>query len=260
VTDVKAFFRKWYDPANASLVVAGDFDPKLAIGAIEHYFGSIPSNGGGHPPPEAPVPAVNKLTQIVSKTVSDKVELPKVIMAWRSPKHFAPGDAELDLVASVLASGKASRLYKSLVYEKKLAQSVEAEQSSGDIGSRFVIGAIAQPGVSLDKLEAAILAELALVRTKPIADEELSRAENGVATGFIARLQTVRGRASLLNAYELDVGDASYAQRDLDRYTHATKEALLAIAKDVLDPDARVDLRVVPEAAPAADSKTKGAK
>jgi zinc protease len=260
VADVKAFFQKWYDPANASLVVAGDFDPKVALGIIDHYFGSIPSNGGGHSPPEVAVPPLGKLTQVVSKTVTDKVELPKVILAWRSPKHFAPGDAELDLVASVLASGKASRLYRSLVYEKKLAQSVDAEQSSGDIASHFVIDAVAQPGVSLDKLEAAILAEVALVRTKPVTDEELARAQNGVATGFVARLQTIRGRASLLNAYELDVGDPSYAQKDLDRYTHATKDALLAVAKDTLDPDTRVDLRVVPEATPATDNKTKGTK
>jgi zinc protease len=246
VDDVKAFFRKWYDPANASLVVAGDFDPKAALGAIDHYFGTIASHG---PTPD-PTPSnlsVPKIAQVVRQTVTDKVELPKVIMAWRSPKHFAPGDAELDLVASVLASGKASRLYKSLVYEKKLAQSVEAEQSSGDLASKFVVSAIARPGVSLDKLEDAMLAELALVRSKVVADEELTRAQNGVATGFVARLQTVRGRASLLNAYELDVGDPSYAQKDLDRYTRATKEGLLAVAKDFLDPNARVDLRVIPE-------------
>jgi zinc protease len=245
VDDIKAFFHKWYDPANASLVVAGDFDPKTALGVIDHYFGTIPSQGPVH---EAPAgPAETKITKAIQQTITDKVELPKVVMAWRSPKHFAPGDAELDLVASVLASGKASRLYKSLVYEKKLAQSVEAEQSSGDLASRFVIGAIARPGVSLDKLEEAILAELALVRSKPVADEELTRAQNGVATGFIARLQTIRGRASLLNAYELDVDDPSYAQKDLDRYTHATKEGLLGVTTTFLDPNARVDLRIMPE-------------
>src|SRR5580698_5014466 len=246
VDDVKAFFQKWYDPANASLVVAGDFDPKAILPVLERYFGTIPSHGA---PAEPPVPAVaTNLTKVVRATVTDKVELPKVVVGWQSPKHFAPGDAELDLVASILASGKASRLYKSLVYEKKLAQNVEAEQSSGDLASRFVIGVMARPGVSLDKLEAAILAEVALLRTKPVAAEELTRAQNGVATGFVSRLETLRGRASLLNAYELDVGDPSYAQKDLDRYTQATKEGLLAIAAKVLDPGACVVLRVVPEA------------
>jgi zinc protease len=251
VDDVKAFFQKWYDPANASLVVAGDFDPKTVLPVLERYFGTIPSHGA---PAEPPPPAVaTNLIKVVRATVTDKVELPKVVVGWQSPKHFAPGDAELDLVASILASGKASRLYKSLVYEKKLAQNVEAEQSSGDLASRFVIGVMARPGVSLDKLEAAIFAEIALVRSKPVAAEELTRAQNGVATGFVSRLETLRGRASLLNAYELDVGDPSYAQKDLDRYTHATKEGLLAVAAKVLDPNACVILRVVPEAG------TKGA-
>jgi zinc protease len=239
--------------------VAGDFDPTAALAAIDHYFGSIASHG---PTPDpSPSSTLPKITQPIQKTATDKVELPKVILAWRTPKHFAPGDAELDLVASVLASGKASRLYKALVYEKKLAQSVEAEQESGDLGSRFTVSAIARPGVALDKLEEGILLELANVRAKPVSDEELMRAQNGVSTGFIARLQTVRGRASLLNAYELDVGDPSYAQKDLDRYTHATKEGLLAVAKDFLDPSARVDLRIVPEPDPAkaAPAPAKGA-
>lgn len=252
VADVKAFFRTWYDPANASLVVAGDFDPKSTEALIDRYFGSIPSHGPSRDPWDPSRAAATRLTKVVRQTVPDKAELSKVLMAWQSPKHFAPGDAELDLVASVLASGKASRLYRSLVYEKKLAQSVEAEQTSGDLVSRFVVAAIARPGISLDALEAAMDGELALVRTKPVADEELLRAQNGVATGFVARLQSVRGRASLLNSYQLDVGDPGYAQRDLDRYTRATKEGLLSVAAKVLDPNARVVLRIVPQTAKGA--------
>lgn len=247
VQDVKAFFAEWYDPANASLVVAGDFDPKAASATIEKYFGSIPSHGTPADPWDAAhAPPGTTLRAVVRQTITDRVELPKVVMAWQSPKHFSPGDAELDLLASVLASGKASRLYKSLVYEKKLAQSVEAEQASGDIASRFVIGAIARPGVALDKLEAAIDLEIAAVRSKKVTDEELLRATNGVSTGFVARLQSVKARASLLNAYELDVGDPGFAQKDLDRYNAATQEGLLAVATTVLDPSARVILRVVP--------------
>jgi zinc protease len=248
VSDVKAFFAEWYDPANASLVVAGDFDPKEATATIGRYFGQISSHGAPVDPWDAArAPAGTTLREVVRKTITDRVELPKVIMAWQSPKHFASGDAELDLLASVLTSGKASRLYKSLVYDKKLAQSVEAEQGSGDIASRFVVGVIARPGVALDKLEAAIDAELASIRSKPVTDEELVRAKNGVSTGFVARLQSVKARASLLNAYELDVGDPGFAQKDLDRYTGATRAGLQAVAAKVLDPNARVVLRVVPD-------------
>jgi predicted Zn-dependent peptidase len=253
VPDVKAFFAEWYDPANASLVIAGDFDSKGVGTTIEKYFGTIPSHGVPTDPWDAAhAPSGTTLRSIVRQTIFDKVELPKVVMAWQSPKHFAVGDADLDLLASVLASGKESRLYKALVYDKKLAQSVEAEQGSGDIASRFVIGAIARPGVTLDTLEAAMDGEIAAVCAKAVTDEELLRAKNGVITSFVARLQSVKARASLLNAYELDVGDPGFAQKDLDRYTRATQGGILAAAALVLDPRARVVLRVLPDSSKGA--------
>jgi predicted Zn-dependent peptidase len=257
VKDVQSFFSTWYDPANASLVVAGDFDPATTKEEIAKLFGTNPSHGApadpGVPPSLAPKEgAVTTLTSVVRETVTDRVELPKIVMAWQSPKHFAPGDAELDLVASVLASGKASRLYHALVYEQKLAQSVEAVEESGTIASRFIVSVLARPGVPLDKLEAAIDKELAKIRATKVTPEELTRAENGVETGFVARLQSVRGRASLLNDYQTELGDPGYTQKDLDRYRHATADALLATAARVLLPNARVILRVVPRPEAAA--------
>ena len=252
VDDVKAFFQSWYDPANASLVVAGDFDPKATRDLVASWFGTIPSRGAPTDPgsPGFAAPAltgkVTTLTKVVRETVEDRVELPKVVMAWQAPKHFAPGDAELDLLANVLSAGKASRLYKALVYEKKLAQSVDAVQESGTLASRFVVEAIARPGVSLDTLEAAIDAELARVRGERVTQEELDRAKNRFVTAFVTRLQRVAERASLLNEYEADVGDPGYAQRDLDRYVRASADDVKLAASKVLDPGARVVLRVVP--------------
>jgi len=200
VDDVKGFFAKYYDPGNASLVVAGDFDPVKVRPVIEKMFGTIASKGAVTDPGSPGfTDTKTTLTSIVRETIEDDVELPKVVMAWQSPKHFGPGDAELDLVSTALASGKASRLYKALVYEKKIAQSVEASQESGYLGSRFTIGVIAKPGVDLTKLENEIDAELAKLRSKELSDEELTRAKNLVETGFITRLQGVKDRAALLN-------------------------------------------------------------
>ncbi len=257
VEDVKGFFAKWYDPANASLVVAGDFDPKATLELIEQWFGVIPSHGAPADPgaPGLPTPTADgkgsSLTKTVRETIQDQVELPKVIMAWQSPKHFAPGDAELDLLASVLSSGKASRLYRSLVYEKKLAQSVEVNEESGTLASRFVVEALARPGVPLEKLEAAIDAELARVRAANVTEQELLRAKNHFATEFVARLQRVQERASLLNLYEAEVGDPGYATQDLGRYVRATASGIRLVAAKVLDPNARVVLRVEPQKAVA---------
>jgi zinc protease len=255
VADVQAFFARWYDPANASLVVAGDFDSATALAEVTRLFGGNASHGAPADPgvPAALVPTgdvATTLTKAVRETVTDHVELAKVVMAWQSPRHFAPGDADLDLIGSVLATGKASRLYHALVYEQKLAQSVEAVEESGAVGSRFIVSVLARPNVSLDKLEAAIDKELDKIRTTKVTDEELKRAENGVETAFVSRLQSARARASLLNDYQTMLGDPGYAQKDLDRYRRATSSDLKETAARVLLPNARVVLRVVPLAPP----------
>jgi predicted Zn-dependent peptidase len=256
VPDVKAFFAKYYDPANASIVVAGDFDPKKVKPTIDAWFGTIPSRGPAADP-GAPGFSDTKttLTSVVRKTIEDEVELPKIIMAWQSPKHFGPGDAELDLLSTALASGKASRLYKALVYDRKVAQSVEAIQDSGTLGSRFTVGVLARPGVSLDELEAAIDKELDAVRKAPLSDDELTRAKNLVETGFVMRLESVRERASILNMYQAELKDPGFAEKDLQRYRDATKEGIRDVAAKVLLPNARVILRVVPKAKPKPAAK-----
>lgn len=252
VADVKDFFATHYDPANASLVVAGDFDPKSTLATIQTYFGTIPSRGKAKDP-GAPGFSDQKttLSSVVRETLEDDVELPKIVMAWQSPKHFGDGDAELDLLANALAAGKASRLYKALVYEQKLAQSVDAGQESGSLGSRFTVSVLARPGVSLEKLEAAIDKELAAVRTKPLGDDELVRAKNMFETGFVARLESVRERASLLNMYQAEKGDPGFMPKDLGRYRAATKEGIMKNAAQFLTPSARVIVRVLPRAAEA---------
>jgi predicted Zn-dependent peptidase len=248
VDDVKAFFAKYYDPANASLVVAGDFKPEEATQLLQRWFATIPSNGKPADPGEGPIdPGATALKSVVRETVQDRVELARTYMAWQSPKHLAKGDAELDLLASILTKGKASRLYQALVYEKKLAQSVSASQQSAFLGSTFELRATARPGVSLDALESAIDAELAKLRTKPIAADELARAKNGYEAQFVEQLEGVDQRAAMLNEYQLETGDPGYVQRDLDRYRKATTDDVQAVAQKVLDPNARVILRIVPK-------------
>lgn len=251
VDDVKQFFATYYDPANASLVVAGDFDPKAVKAEIERLFAGIPSKGK---PKDPGAPGFDDtkttLTKIVRDTVEDRVELPKVYMVWQSPKRYAPGDAELDLVSGILADGKASRLYRALVYEQKLAQTVAAAQNQGTLGSQFVVEIVARPGVSLDKLEAAVDAEIEKLRSGGVRDDELARAKNLVDAAFVTRMQSVRERASILNAYEAHTGDPGFVEKDRARYAQATAKDLKAIAQKVLVPNARAVLRIVPKAEP----------
>jgi zinc protease len=248
VADVKEFFATWYDPANASLVVAGDFDPQQARSAIDRLFGSAPTRGKPKDP-GAPGFSDEKstLTGVVRETVPDTVELTKLTLAWQSPRHFSPGDAELDLLASVLAQGKASRLYKALVYEQKVAQEVSARQESRVLGSQFIVDALVRPGVDPAKVEKALWAELAKVRDKEVSTEELDRARNGYEMEFVDRLEGVAERASLLNMYQAELGDPGYAQHDLDRYRAVKPPGVLTYAKRVLLPDAVVVLTIVPK-------------
>ncbi|AUX41110.1 zinc protease [Sorangium cellulosum] len=243
VGDVTAFFRRWYVPNNVSLVVAGDLDPQKTRDLIERYLGGIP--GQPVPAPAAPPPV--KLNGIVRETIEDNVNLPKVVMAWHSPARFAPGDADLDLLATVLQEGKASRLYKALIYDMPLAQEVRAYQSSSDLGSTFLVEAIARPGVRLEKLEAAIDDQLAKVRDARVSREELDRAKNQYETAFVTALESVNARARMLNQYETWTGDPGFVEQDLKRYRDATAESLQTYAKSTLDPNARVILRVVPK-------------
>ncbi len=253
VADVKDFFSTWYDPANASIVVAGDFDPRDVSSAIARLFGPIPTHGkpSASSEPAARVDAKpdskNATTGVVRQTLTDNVELPRVMLAWRSPAHFAPGDAELDLLASVLSEGKDSRLYKALVYDQKVAQDVNARQESHVLESDFVLEATVRPGVDVGVVEKALLAQVARAKAQEVTTQELDRARNGYEMDFVDRLQSVPERASLLNMYEAEVNDPGYAARDLERYRHATATDIVSYARQILSPDAMVVLTIVPK-------------
>ena len=150
--DVRAFFQTYYRPRNASLALAGDIDAERAIALATEYFGGL--DAGPEPPPvDARYLPLAGETRLV---LEDRIELPRLYLAWHSPALFAEDDAELDLVSEVLAGGKTSRLYRSLVYEQRIATEVAASQGSRELGSFFQIVATAAPGRTLAELEAAV--------------------------------------------------------------------------------------------------------
>ncbi|HEU4536799.1 MAG TPA: pitrilysin family protein [Polyangiaceae bacterium] len=254
VEDVRSFFTTYYSPANASLVVAGDVKRADAEALAAKYFGHLP--GGGYPATRAKAGPPARPGRVVRETLEDRVELTKIVMAFSSPPVFEPGDAELDLLAGVLARGKASRLYKALVYDRELAQSVQASQDSQDLASAFVVEIVVRPGVSPDDVEKAadrVLEEAA--RVAP-SESELRRAKNVHEFRFLQGLQSLAQRASLLNQYEAKRGDPGYFERDLARYREATSDAVLQAARSTLTLGERVVLRVVP----AGGAKKEGAK
>jgi zinc protease len=242
--DVQAFFRTYYHPANASLVIAGDIERERAFDLAQTYFGDLPP---GEKP--APVTAAATLDREIRLLLEDRVELPRVYIAWHSPPMFEPGDAEMDLLADLLANGKTSRLYRTLVYEKRIAVDVSAFQSSRELGSFFLVAATAPAGQSLTEVAAIIDRELQQVLEGGPSAAEMERAEAQVEAHFMYRLQTVGGfggKSDQLNAYNVFRGDPAYFVRDVERYQTATQQSVMAAARRVVQFDRRVVLSAVP--------------
>jgi zinc protease len=236
--DVKQFFRTWYVPNNATLVIAGDIDPDAAMKSVEKYFGPIPSGKlparlDQNPPPKVELAGETRLE------IEAGVELPRVVIGWVSPPYFAEGDADLDLVARVLASGKTSRLYKRLVYDDQIAQDVSAFQASEQLASKFEIVATAKPGHTPEELLAGIDQEIQKLQN-PVGDAELGRAR----TAFLAReafgLEGVGERADTINSFVHYTGDAGYLPKDIARYEAATPKSLADATRRWLPLDKRV--------------------
>lgn len=247
IDDVRAFFRQHYVPANASLVIAGDFATAEAKRLVDRYFAPQPTRPA--PPRVAPKPVVLAAEQ--RREVPDNVQLPRVDMVWHAPADFAPGDAEMDLAGRILGGGKSSRLYHSLVYDQRLAQNASAGQSSAQLGGRFRISVTAKPGHTLPQIESAIDQEIARFGTAPPTDEEIERARNKLLAELYEQLDTLEGRADLLNRYEHALGDPGGLARDVARYRAVTPAAVKAAFAAVMA-GKRVVVRTVVAAKPAA--------
>lgn len=242
--DVKAFARTYYRPNNATLVLAGDFQPAQAKALVQKYFGALKTGE-----PVKPVVAAQPvLTGEQRVQVTDRVELSRLDMAWHTPAIFKPGDAELDVASSILGEGKASRLYKTLVYDKQLAQSVSVNQASLSLGSVFSIEVLARPGKSLAEIEALVDAELANLARNPPSAAEVQRAVAGIQTHMLQRLEKVTTLADTVNNYNLMAGDPNYLGKDLARYRALTPQAVSGVVASLLRKDARVVAITLPGA------------
>ncbi len=245
IEDVRDFFSAYYHPANASLALAGDIDSDAALALARRYFEDLPAG-----PRVAPVaPERPTLAADVRLVLEDRVELPRVYIAWLSPAMFAEGDAELDLAADILANGKTSRLYRRLVFEERLATDVSASQNSREIGGFLQVAATATPGHALDEIERAIIEETTRLAAEGPTADEIERGRVQTESQFMFRLQSVGGfggKSDQLNAYNTFVGDPAFFDRDLARYQRVTPDSMQTILRRYLAHERRVALSIVP--------------
>ena len=244
--DVVAFFKTYYSPSNASLVVAGDIDTPKTRALVEKWFSDVKP---GAPVDPITIPGV-ALHDVQKKTMTDKVQLPRLSLAWLTPPHLAPADAALDIVSDILAGGKNSRLYKRLVYDMQIAQSVAAAQNSQALSSYFLIEATPRPGHTADELKKVIDEEIAKLQNEAPSRHEMERSFNQIEASFYSRMERVGGfggKADQLNAYYTQTGDPDWFNEDLGRYRALSASDVQAAAAQFLSKDRRVELTVLPE-------------
>lgn len=260
LADVKAFYERWYGPANAVLSIAGDIDPVRTKALVAKWFAAIP--GGAKPAHATPAPAPLQAEKRV--TMEDAVQLPRVYVAWQTPKLYAPGDAALDALSAILSDGKSARLQKRLVMDERIAQDVMAAQMSGALASTYLVVATPKPGVPPERLLAEIDEELARIAATPPSQEELDRARNKIESAMIFGVERVGGfggRAAMFANYALRAGDPGFLPKDLARYRALVPADVSEAARRWLG-KGRVVLTVVPRppaAASPAPAAQKGA-
>ncbi|WP_438008928.1 pitrilysin family protein [Sorangium sp. So ce321] len=242
--DVRAFFKTFYAPNNATLVIAGDIDRARTKELVNRYFSSLSK---GAPPPVVSKPDPGDLATEKRLEIEADVELPRLTISWVTPPSFAPGDAELDLVANVLSSGKTSRLYKRLVYDLQIAQDVFAGQQSSQLASTFQITATLKKGKSPEQALKLIDAELEKLRKAPPTQDEHDRARAKLLSDLVFSMEQVTARANAINNYNQLAGDPGYFPKDVARYETATAADLQKATADFLPQGRRVIALVTPK-------------
>ena len=244
VEEAHEFFRRYYHPANASLALAGDFDSETVLRLVRAYFEDLPAG-----PSVEPVKRTATIDAERRIYLEDRIELPRLYLAWLTPAMYAEGDADLDLATDTLANGKSSRLYKRLVYKERVATDVAASQRSREMSSFVQVSATAAPGHTLAELRKAIVEEIDALAAGGPTEDEIERGRVQAETHFMQRLQTVGGfggKSDQLNAYNTFLGRADYFSEDLARYERVTRESLRQTVARYLQGTRPVVMSVVP--------------
>ena len=250
--DVRDFFRRFYGPNNASLILVGDFDPAVAKRLIDKYFSPIPRG----PEVKRPDVEARPIASLAKETIEDKLaQLPHFQMVWNGVKPFSDDEAAGDVLTEVLAGGKTSRLYQRLILDKQIASNVDANNPSLGLRGWVDVGATAAPGHSPDELRALIQQSLDEVKQNGVSKEEVERAMFKIIAGQLRSLERGSARADILNQYEMWLGDPGFLPRDLARYRAVTPQAVQAFARKYLPHDRRVELTTVPAAKRTASTR-----
>jgi zinc protease len=245
IADIRDFHQQFYTPNNASIAIAGDFDPKQLKALLTKYFGPIPQG-----PPVEPVKVVTPaITAQRRATVTDTVRLPQLRVAWLSPAAFTPGQNDIDVATFALGGAKTSRLSQAMIYKNSVAQSVRCSSDSLKLTSITECTVTAKPGVKLEDLEATLWSEVAKLQADGPTQQEVDAAKAGSLTRTVTGLQRLGGFggvADTLDYYNQYTGDPGYLTKDLADLQAVTAASAKAAAAKYLTKDSAVVVYCVP--------------
>ena len=240
--DLLKHYRTYYAPNNATIVVVGDFRSDKALALIEKHFGAIPRG------PDVPKVGAVEPKQLGEKRaiVKQEAELPALYAAYKTPNLTSRDSYALNVLQGILSSGKSSRLYRSLVYDKQIA--LYAGGDYDDVSTDpnlFTLYAGIMPGKTTEEVEKALYAEIDRFKNEPVTDEELQKAKNQAEAMFIMSQDSVFYQAMLLGQFET-VASWHYLERYLDGIRAVTKDDIQRVAKEYFVEDSRTVGILVP--------------
>lgn len=247
ISDFSEFYGTFYAPNNATLSIAGDIDPDETIEMVRKYFGEIPRGTADIPrPEEAPAP----LTSEVVDTVYDNIQLPALFIGYRTPAQGTKEAYAVDMLTTLLSDGQSSRMYKTIVDEERLAAVVQAFPFALEKAGLFITIGIANQGITLDTLLAAIDTEIEQVRQAKINEREYTKVLNQLENDFVSANGSMSGIAENLANYHVYYGDANLINTEIEKYREITPEYLQKIAQKYFVDSNRVVLYYLPKEEP----------
>jgi zinc protease len=244
VDDVKEFFRRYYAPNNATLVVAGDVNTAEVRALVRQYFSDIPRG----PAIERPAPAAFTVRD-TTVTLEDRVQLARLYLNWHTAKTTDADTPALQIAAYVLAGARTARLTQALVYAGEVATTVQAYNDSKRLDGDFSITATGRPGRGLDTLQSIVDQQVQKLAADGPTSREMDQARNAIEASFLRNIQTVGGKADQLNAYYYETGNPDGFQNDLDQLRAVTAADVQRVVRKYLQAP-RVMISVVPKGKP----------
>lgn len=244
IDEFREFYETFYVPENATLVIAGDIEVDETKEMVAKYFNDIPKGGKNIPRPNVVEPP---LKAEVRDTVYDNIQLPLVLQAYRIPAIGTEDYYALELLTTLLSSGRSSRLQKSVVDDQQKAVNVGAFPFSLEDAGLFIAYGICNVGIPGDELEASMQAELDKVINKKISENEFQKLKNQIENDFVSSNSTMAGIAGSLARYHVLLDDAGLINSEIDRYNKVTIDDIQNVAKKYLSKDNRVVLYYLPK-------------